>query len=386
MSIPNLTVINGSLAGKIFKDENYVDSNGYRRMDAYFPWGGITTKLASAGDNAIGYNPTTQIWKDFGQDGATNPKLLSSSTDFTSATDEITNPEFIHIQSGNGTYMGYLTNHDYSSGPTVTSITSGYIVTDDTVSNTDFTLLKNGSAYANTNISLTAATIDLPSGAQVAGYTYTLQYDGSALYGRTIDSKSYDDFYYDDSWTSNVSGAVTGRQTNSNRILNVLGKIPNLTSMTYSTTIWNAAAPTRSSDDRLLSVRFYKMGSNAYPATELFVYFYVYGTQNDIKAKFAGYRYEGTTLLDYDVSNEFTIGAQEWMSHNFSDDGHNQIVEIKDWVYSDEPEGSGYVAPVTTSSNEGGKRRRYPIISTNLFDRQRSIYSIGNTHKDETLF
>lgn len=39
-----------------------------------------------------------------------------------------------------------------------------------------------------------------------------------------------------------------------------------------------------------------------------------------------------------------------------------------------------------TTSNEGGKRRRYPIISTNLFDRQKSIFSIGMTHKDETLF
>jgi hypothetical protein len=40
----------------------------------------------------------------------------------------------------------------------------------------------------------------------------------------------------------------------------------------------------------------------------------------------------------------------------------------------------------STTSNGGGKPRRYPIISTNLFDRQKSIYSIGNTHKDETLF
>lgn len=40
---------------------------------------------------------------------------------------------------------------------------------------------------------------------------------------------------------------------------------------------------------------------------------------------------------------------------------------------------------VKTTSNGGGKRR-YPIISTNLFDRQRSIYSIGLTHKDDTLF
>ena len=43
------------------------------------------------------------------------------------------------------------------------------------------------------------------------------------------------------------------------------------------------------------------------------------------------------------------------------------------------------VEAATTTSN-GGRKRRYPIISTNLFDRQRSIYSIGNTHKDETLF
>ena len=39
-----------------------------------------------------------------------------------------------------------------------------------------------------------------------------------------------------------------------------------------------------------------------------------------------------------------------------------------------------------TTSDGGGKRRRYPIISTNLFDRQKSIFSIGLTHKDETLF
>ena len=42
-------------------------------------------------------------------------------------------------------------------------------------------------------------------------------------------------------------------------------------------------------------------------------------------------------------------------------------------------------AQAPTTSN-GGRKRRYPIISTNLFDRQKSIFSIGLTHKDETLF
>jgi len=36
----------------------------------------------------------------------------------------------------------------------------------------------------------------------------------------------------------------------------------------------------------------------------------------------------------------------------------------------------------TTASNGGGKPDRYPLIMTNLFNRNRSIYSIGMTHKD----
>lgn len=42
---------------------------------------------------------------------------------------------------------------------------------------------------------------------------------------------------------------------------------------------------------------------------------------------------------------------------------------------------ANYVAPSTTS-NGGGKPDRYPLIMTNLFNRNRSIYSIGMTHKD----
>jgi hypothetical protein len=37
---------------------------------------------------------------------------------------------------------------------------------------------------------------------------------------------------------------------------------------------------------------------------------------------------------------------------------------------------------VETKSNGGGKPDRYPLIMTNLFNRNRSIYSIGMTHKD----
>ncbi|WP_445780376.1 hypothetical protein, partial [Shewanella sp.] len=40
------------------------------------------------------------------------------------------------------------------------------------------------------------------------------------------------------------------------------------------------------------------------------------------------------------------------------------------------------VEVATTKSNGGGKPDRYPLIMTNLFNRNRSIYSIGMTHKD----
>jgi hypothetical protein len=42
--------------------------------------------------------------------------------------------------------------------------------------------------------------------------------------------------------------------------------------------------------------------------------------------------------------------------------------------------------PIVNTTSNGEGKRRYPIISTNLFDRQKSIFSIGKTHKDETLF
>lgn len=44
---------------------------------------------------------------------------------------------------------------------------------------------------------------------------------------------------------------------------------------------------------------------------------------------------------------------------------------------------SNYVDP---TKNGGGKPDRYPLIMTNLFNRNKSLYSIGMTHKDRDLF
>ncbi len=259
-----------------------------------------------------------------------------------------------------------------TSGPTVSSITSTYIVTNDTVSNTDFTLLKNGSAYANTHISLTAATITLPSDAQVAGYTYNLQYDGTAWYKITIDSKTYENFYYDDSWTSDVSGAASGRNTNSNRILNILGTIPSTT--TISSTSVTLVKDTNASSDRYVIWYSANAGVNNDERDKNYG-MYVSTSNSNVKVILFYYPEGFGSNITY--SSEYTIGNQETMSYTAG--GHT--ITVQDWVYSEHPEGSGYVT-VSTTSNGGGKPDRYPLIMTNLFNRNRSLYSIGMTHKD----
>ena len=272
----------------------------------------------------------------------------------------------------------------YTAGPTVTSITADTIfVPSDTVSNTDFTLLKNGSAYANSNISLTGPGAQPPSDAR--GYTYSLDYNGTASYRATIDSKSYEELYYDDSWTSSPS---SGRSTNSNRILNVLATIPANTSIYNGS---NSVTSVFSNNGRVLTHTYTadlsSIGESANTTIDI-IFFVEQRLVNNVQ-EIVGVFYEMRSadgIRNYwNSSPVYIIGNQETMTRTSYLLGVATTFSVTDWVYEDEPEGDGYIAPVTTTSN-GGRKRRYPIISTNLFDRQRSIYSIGNTHKDETLF
>ncbi len=287
-------------------------------------------------------------------------------------------------QTSGPNYRFALPNPSWGGGPNVTSITNDTIfVPSDTVSNTDFTLLKNGSAYANSNISLTGPGAQPPSDAR--GYTYSLTYNGTAVYSRTIDSLSHHAFYWDDSWTSSPS---SGKSTNSNRILNVLATIPSYITI-------GSGSDTNGNPNPLTTV--FNNVSRVITHTQTAT---IEGVSNEIHINFAldnkvingqleiiGTFYESRAVNGYtNVSQDYIIGNQQTMTYNQSLLGDTITYYVSDWVYSDEHEGDGYVAPVSTTSDGGGKRRRYPIISTNLFDRQRSIFSIGLTHKDETLF
>ena len=102
----------------------------------------------------------------------------------------------------------------------------------------------------------------------------------------------------------------------------------------------------------------------------------------EIVGVFYEMRSENGLRYYWQSSPVYIIGNQQTMTRTQYLMGVTTTFSVTDWVYSDEPEGDGYVAPVSTTSNGGGKPDRYPLIMTNLFNRNRSLYSIGMTHKD----
>lgn len=274
-----------------------------------------------------------------------------------------------------GTLRFAFTMTGWSTGPTVTSITDDTVVTPDTISNTDFTLLKNGTAYANSNISVTLGTFDPVDTPRF--YDYTLTYDGTAYYHRTIDSKSYEEFYYDDSWTSSPS---SGRSNSSTRILNVLSTIPSTAVIKGN---GNPLTTVFQDNSRVMYHTYSATISGV--ATTIYIHFYsdnksVNGN-SEITGQFIETRRTATSRVYYE-SPTYIIGAQASMTYTQNILGVTTTFSVKDWVHSDEIEGDGYPPPVSTTSNGGGKPDRYPLIMTNLFNRNRSLYSIGMTHKD----
>jgi len=96
------------------------------------------------------------------------------------------------------------------------------------------------------------------------------------------------------------------------------------------------------------------------------------------------YTYTNKKLTLQSVSPSST---RQW--NGFSNLSNTTVNLIEFFVDTDTNIGSSSTPTqneVEVAKSNGGRKRRYPIISTNLFDRQKSIYSIGNTHKDETLF
>lgn len=377
---PSTYTITGPSSGGYYPDYNIIYDSTRQSGSKYYY--GLGTSSIFTGYTFY-YDASNNTWNDDDAGGAAS---TADPDSFTYSTTTLANGTVVTAHgstSGNNADFVF-TMSGIVTGPTVSSITEDTIfVPSDTVSNTDFTLLKNGSAYANTNISLTGPGAQPPSDAR--GYAYSLISTAThetGNYNFTIDSKSITNFHYDDSWTSSPSSS---RSPSSDRILNVLAAIPLTTYINGSGA--GATNTTRFPSGRRIRV-VTPIYANGVHTENFFLDFAV--SQKDINgtSEIVGTFYEvkedaNGDNATFNQSSDYVIGDNATMTYTRTLFGDTIVYTVVDWVYSDEPEGDGYFAPV---KNGGGKRRRYPIISTNLFDRQRSIFSIGLTHKDETLF
>lgn len=334
---------------------------------AYFEmyFGSNTT----GGFNAnFGFKYDNGTWTD--TSAQNDPIYLTSSATTTStfsATSSTSNNTYIFIWNSTGTVSyGYFTS-PYSSGPTVTSITRNE-------SNNLITVLHTGT--------LTSSDVN-----------HTISNVSSSITNlQTITNGS----------TFTTSGA------NGTHVIQIGNEI--ISYFIYNTT----DSRTIMSSDNNLVVTF-PTTDNAWLSnfsalnSETLTYVSYSNTKTAIRLAIMDYTMWITFNLSYNATQEgYSVLTQiyDWRNTNSSNNYAHVYTSTLQWVYPEatfESTGSADTlitlptneivtsynwnfasvgAPVTTKSNGGGKPDRYPLIMTNLFNRNRSLYSIGMTHKD----
>jgi len=343
--------------------------------------------------NTISYNESDYKWRDVNTSDHPGGFVVNTSSTYSSGTFTATstatgtaNAEFIHLSNHYGVYWFTIPMNGWSSsGPTVTSIT----VANEIANTRQFTVTHTGSLTAS-DIDYKINGVDITSLGSPNTPITNLQTTST---GSTFDSYTV--------------------AKNGTHFIKIGTKVLTF----YVSTSNSARSPLSNSD---LSVTF--------PTTKTEWLQHVSNNYNDVYLYTTSVVYHGH--LSYG-SGDFRIIEYLRIGTSYQTNGFYWKLETWDFATPDSNTGesytytssTGYVDPVallestnspnttipvsanfltnstfdwnfasenaqapTSTSNGGGKRRRYPIISTNLFDRQKSIFSIGLTHKDETLF
>ena len=373
-------------------------SSAYHYITAGPDGGGIWhfTRNDQAGGNlTLGcyYNPTNGLLTTTESWNSGDPTYLSASTTpGTSGQLSTTAGSDVYGYDSNSTLLFHFKMVEGGSpaGPSVTSHSltltdtnipsHAEVITSDTIVGSDFTFLNVGGTFTPTNFSLTAKS-------NGTGYNYDYYQSVTGSYRVTIDSKSVTNFFYNNSWTSSVTSGSSGRSTNATRILNVLATIPSNWTIGSGSDLNGNPNPlttvfgyNRRLMQHTISATLDGVAGNIY--INFVINDKVINGVSEIVATFYETRTIGTDSSFQNNSVNYIIGAQQTMTYTQTLLGDTTTYYVSDWVYSDEIEGDNYTPPVSTPSNGGGKPDRYPLIMTNLFNRNRSVYSIGMTHKD----
>lgn len=302
-------------------------------------------------DRSIKFQAGT--WADESTTQAPNQILYNSTNGFVEIGD---------VNGGNQDFGAFTSPFYSSSGPTVTSIT----VANEIASTRQFTVTHTGTLSAS-DISYIINDVDITSLGSPNTPITNLQTTST---GSTFDSFT-------------VSKNGLHLITIGSEVLSFI--VQTTTSQTYTpipTTTVLASFPGNTLSSRPSHGQFVQFTSSN---NDSFTIRMLSDTTCRLESAITDSTY--TYFISISHSPTFTLGNQETMSFikSTSTNGNGTTVRatsisVLDWVYA------AANSAAATTTNGGGKRRRYPIISTNLFDRQRSIFSIGNTHKDETLF
>ena len=331
--------------------------------------------------NMIKYDATNKKWVDLA-DG--QPSKVSDTynvnTTAVSGSSTGANPAevFLWNQDG-GQFLGKFANPFYSAGPTVTSIT----VANEISSTRQFTVTHTGTLTANDiNYKINGVDITTLTSPNTPITNLQTTSTGSTFDSYTMSSNGYHLINIGSQYLEFYKSSTTLAQTSFPELNNA-----GLTITFPSTSaLWLAKAPgydsvTLYNDGTQYKATIQKFGAdhieylwvgtkyftNADPSLRGFKWYQIIYSDNN-KQWFTSdvfyidpvAIYESTGL----TTTSFLSPSQEFMT-SYSFDFVSLIAQ----------------AP-TNTSNGGGKPDRYPLIMTNLFNRNRSLYSIGMTHKD----
>jgi len=383
--------------GHLLTNTNYTSSPYTGSGDNYFCYNVSTThyqyrkdtngsQTGTSDGHDIKFDIENNVWQDDGSNwpmyfGATNTAGASSIT----ATGDDAVLHLFHTYNNNNYLFSVNTNLP-SSGPTVTSITVAneisstrtFTVTHTgTLNSSDINYWINGNDITSLSSPNTPIT-NLQSTATGSTFdSYTLNRNG--IHTIAIGSE-YLSFYV--SINIQAEGSLTE--------LNNAGLVLNFPT---TETAWLELTGSGTESDGYDSVQLRSngvmfRGTSTFNGSDRVEWLFV-GTQykSNVDPTLRGFFIETRTYLAY---NNTWLQASEYI---------DPVAALESFGSPDVTilSGSGnhfthfyfnfaqLAAQAPTTSN-GGRKRRYPIISTNLFDRQKSIFSIGLTHKDETLF
>jgi hypothetical protein len=305
----------------------------------------------------------------------------SASIQITSTN--VSNGDYIH-GSPNRFRFNITNDMLWPTGPTVTSIT----VANEIASTRQFTVTHTGTLSAS-DITYTIDGVDITSLTSPNTPITNLQTTstGSTFESYTVSKFGTHSINIGEKYLNFLVANSTTNQDIFSSNYNITVNFPALSSGTYTnnlgTLVSDAVVDSVTYGSQRIKIKITK--------SLILMYVWIYENYNTYQAGIQSFK---VLIQQWDYGN-LSGNTPEYISNVFyvkpdtlyENTGSpntlltfptGMLVDTYNWNFATD----NNVPVSTTTSNGGGKPDRYPLIMTNLFNRNRSLYSIGMTHKD----